>query len=377
MVERKPAPFTPEEIAERAYFESLTDALYTDPDNHKVVEEVLEGVEDIAATRAHLNSREGRSRVRSESEDGSFHTFLRGLNETALILERPEQYRMFWAYEVGRFAVARLEHEEVSEPVKGAYEQLQDREKWAFFELVAANTPLAVAAAKKAAASRGGDVDRYTSAANDGIRRAVEKFDQYRGTKFSTYANWWTRQAIQRSSKEVGGGAIHVPEEIRTDANSLREARRGYSIEFNREPNVEELSGITGIDEDRIRTVDAAIDLSEGMVWLDRPMGEDGDGTLMDTIADANTARPESRVLDSSLMEGLVRRAQQLDIEPMHLALFLAENGVLEPDDAEAIRAQVTALSKSHKDRILRVVRSKLSRDPAVADLLGTEPVEV
>ncbi|MGI5826733.1 MAG: RNA polymerase sigma factor RpoD, partial [Patescibacteria group bacterium] len=118
---------------------------------------------------------------------------------------------------------------------------------------------------------------------NQGLIRAVEKYDWRRGFKFSTYATWWIRQAITRAIADQAR-TIRVPVHMVETINKLMRTSRKLMQELGRDPSPEEIGkAMDNMPASRVREI---LKIAQGTTSLEAPVGDEEDSLLGDFIAD-------------------------------------------------------------------------------------------
>ena len=233
----------------------------------------------------------------------SVHTYLKSIGRTSL-LTAEQEVNLAKRIEAGLFAEHKLASEaDLPEEYRRELELVAEDGRRAKAHMLEANLRLVVSVAKKYS-DRGLSLLDVVQEGNLGLIRAVEKFDYTKGYKFSTYAMWWIRQAIQRGFAD-SARTIRLPVHVLEMLSKLSRVERDMHQRLGREPTPEELAVELDRTPDQIEEL---LRTSRQPISLDSTIGEDGETSIGDLIED--TDAPEaSELVDRQLMADQLRHA--------------------------------------------------------------------
>jgi RNA polymerase primary sigma factor len=191
---------------------------------------------------------------------------------------------------------------------------LIDQAKVARDHMISANLRLVVANAKKYMNRGLGFLDLIQEG-NAGLMRAVDKFEWQRGFKFSTYATWWIRQAIQRGVADQSR-TIRVPVHMVETMQRVTRTTRELTVRLGREPTAAEIAATLSEDPRWTITAERVEEVrryGRTPISLETPIGEDGDTELGSLIEDESAISPVDAATNQLLREQLDRVLDSLD----------------------------------------------------------------
>lgn len=286
------------------------------------------------------------SEVNNNNEDN--------LNSNTMIeesdIETPfsEDLVKVYLQEIGKIPLLSREEEvELAKRVEQGDEKAREK-------LALANLRLVVSIAKKHR-NRGLPFLDLIQEGNVGLMKAIEKFDYRKGYKFSTYATWWIRQAINRAIANKGR-TIRIPTHIMGLIRDIYKAEEGYVTEHGEPPTNEELSEILDVSVDKI---ERAKKMSQYTLSLEKPIGEDEEGSELGEFIENEAAPSPTEEAFSDLQKEKLMEALD-ELSPREKRILELRYG-LEDDHPRTLK-EVGKVFNVSRERIRQIEKKALRK---------------
>ncbi len=255
---------------------------------------------------------------------GPASLYLREISR-ARLLTAAEEVSLAQALEAGVAARAALAAGVDDADERAQFEDAITRGQEARQRLIESNLRLVVSVARKYL-GRGLSFLDLVQEGNIGLQRGVDKYDWHRGFRFSTYAYWWIRQAVSRAVAEQSR-TIRLPVHVVEQLTKLYNVARDLERELGRQPSPAEIGAQLGITGER---VEEAFRAARVPISLETSIGDEGDSTLADIVADEFGRGPaeeaEEIVFGQALDRSLAERLTPREAEVLRLRYGLSDN---------------------------------------------------
>jgi len=238
--------------------------------------------------------------------DDTVSLYLNEMDRVAL-LTREQEVTLAKKMEAGRIAREKLidlvDNPDEIQSLKQTIEEGQNARE----HLIKANIRLVVNIAKKYRQYSSSFLD-LIQAGNEGLIRAVDKFDYTKGNRFSTYATWWIRRSVLRHLNQKER-TIRLPNYLSTRIRKIHQTRKELTEKLSRTPTMEEIGEVLEMPAEEIQKL---LGYSRRTISLDEPVGKDGETYLQNYIENKNAPNPFSEVRQNLLTDDVFKALDML-----------------------------------------------------------------
>ena len=237
-------------------------------------------------------------------------------------------------------------------------------------EMIEANLRLVISIVKRYGSKNVSFLD-LVQEGNMGLIKAVDKFEYRRGCKFSTYATWWIKQAINRAAIDQGR-LIRIPVHMVDDVSKMNKIIRDLRKKLDREPTVKEIAKKMCVPPEKIAKMQRIV---TDPVSLEAPIGHDNDNTFGDFIEDKTSTSPFQAALEKDLKKLTRKLLSELTLREervlrMRFGIDMNRDHTLEEvgEQFDVTRERVRQIEAKALRKLRHPVRSSYLKDYIKSD---------